>query len=268
MVQHLLEEEGKRQDGEDPDQGEHERDPVQVALRGRRAERGGAASAEHVGETTTATAVHQDAGDQAEHRDHVDHECDVENHVTHEGPRYRRIASSDPRRPRRERTYGDPMSDAGDFSAAQHRAAAIDANNSAWELLDGRDLGATQTDELLERAYAAAHHWRRAEDSTVVNLARAAWLVSRAQTVAGHGDAALHHAERCAVLTDEAGDDAADFDRAYSLEAQARAHACRGDLDRARAALDAARAVEIADAEDREIVESDLAAPPWFGLGD
>jgi hypothetical protein len=44
--------------------------------------------------------------------------------------------------------------------------------------------------------------------------------------------------------------------------------ACLGRLDEARVELKAARAVDIADAEDRAIIESDLAAGPWFGLRD
>ena len=147
-----------------------------------------------------------------------------------------------------------------------HRALAIEANNSAWELLDGRDFTDTDVDDLLERAYAAAYHWRRAADVTAVNLLRAAWLVSRAQAVAGHGEAALHHARRCGELTEHAGSEAADFDVAYALEALARALACHGDLEAAAATRDEARAIEIRDDEDRRLVEGDLAAAPWFGL--
>ena len=57
-----------------------------------------------------------------------------------------------------------------------------------------------------------------------------------------------------------------DFDLAYAHEARARALACLGRLDEAAAQLAAARAVEIADADDRAIVEGDLAAGPWYGL--
>ena len=49
---------------------------------------------------------------------------------------------------------------------------------------------------------------------------------------------------------------------------RARALACLGRLDEARVERKAARAVDIVDAEDRAIVESDLAAEPWFGLSD
>ncbi len=152
------------------------------------------------------------------------------------------------------------------MDADQHRVAAVDANNATWELLDGRTHAADEADELLGRAYAAAHHWRRAGDVTPVNLARASWLVSRAHATLGHGDLALHHAQRCAVHTEAAGAAAADFDRAYVHEATARAYAALGRGDEARAERERAAAVAIADEQDREIVEGDLAAEPWFGV--
>ncbi len=154
----------------------------------------------------------------------------------------------------------------GDAGIEHHREFAAAANNAAWELLDGRDLTADEVDELLGRVYAAAHHWRRATPPGSINNARAAWLCSRAHAVLGHGDLARHHAERCAELTKLAGDAAAGFDRAYALEARARALACLGHTDEAAEVRAAASAIEIADDEDRSIVDADLAAEPWFGL--
>jgi hypothetical protein len=78
---------------------------------------------------------------------------------------------------------------------------------------------------------------------------------------------ALHWVDRYDVLLAAAGDDAADFDHAYGHEARARALACAGRADEARAEIDLARALPIADDEDRAIVESDLESGPWFGLG-
>jgi hypothetical protein len=145
---------------------------------------------------------------------------------------------------------------------ANHRAAAVEANNSAWELLDGRVLSAEETDELLARAHAAAYHWARAAGAGPENRARASWLLSRCYAVAGHGDIALHFADRC---TDEAGV-LGDFDLAYAHESRARALALLGRLAEAAEHRAAAMAVSIADADDRSIFESDLAAEPWFGL--
>ncbi len=157
--------------------------------------------------------------------------------------------------------------DAADVQADWHRAQAVAANNSTWELLDGRSHSADEADELLGRAYAAAHHWRRAAGTGPVTAARASWLISRAHATLGHGEVALHHAEQCAAHTAAAGDDAADFDRAYALEARARALAALGRDAAASAARAEAAAVEIADETDRSIVEADLATGPWFGVG-
>jgi uncharacterized protein YndB with AHSA1/START domain len=148
-----------------------------------------------------------------------------------------------------------------------HRSLAIEANNATWELLDGRELTPDEAFDALGRAYGAAHHWRAATDPGSVNRARAAWLCARVHTAIGDGGAALRMAERCRELTGEARE-ATDFDRVYAVEAMARALACLGRLEEAaplrRVAIEAAN--EVADPADREILDADIAAPPWFGL--
>ena len=148
-----------------------------------------------------------------------------------------------------------------DVEAAWHRSQAIDANNSVWELLDTE---APDVTELLSRAYAASYHWSRAVGRSAENAARAAWLLSRCHVVLGHGDLALHHADECAAAVAAGG--LRDFDLGYADEARARALALLGRNDEATTELAAARAVDVADPEDRAIFESDLAAPPWFAL--
>lgn len=153
-----------------------------------------------------------------------------------------------------------------DPEAHWHRAQAVTANNAVWELLDGRELRPDEIDELLQRAYAAAYHWKRARGATVVNRLRASYLVSRAHAFCGQGALALHHADRCIELVGEIPDDAADFDHAYAYEARARALACLGRFPEASEARRRATAVVIADEQDRSIFRSDLADGPWFGL--
>ena len=91
------------------------------------------------------------------------------------------------------------------------------------------------------------------------NDARGDYLVSRALTATGQPDRGLVVGRpvrwRAAV---EHG--LADFDLAYAHEARARALHALGRADEAAAAWRAARAVEVADPEDRAIVESDFAA--------
>lgn len=151
-----------------------------------------------------------------------------------------------------------------DAEAEEHRRAAVTANNTTWELLERDDLGIDEIDDLLGRAYASTYHWRRAARRGPVNAARGSWLVSRVHAVLGHGDLALHHADQCLRVVEEAG--LSDFDRAYAHEARARALACLGRLAEAAVELKAARAVQVADGDDREIFQSDLAGGPWYGL--
>lgn len=153
----------------------------------------------------------------------------------------------------------------------EHRRLAIKANGETWEALvsgelesgSGEDLSPFH--ELIERAQASSYHWQRATLEGAVERARAAWLLARSYTVAGHADLALQHAERCAALT-EAAADAADFDVAYTHEAKARAYALSGQVDEAKVAYAAAAGVSILDAEDRKIFDGDLEGGPWFGL--
>ncbi len=162
-----------------------------------------------------------------------------------------------------------PPTDEEELIAAKaHRAMAIDANNATWDLLDGRtsaaDFTPDEVDELLGRAYAAAYHWARAFETGPANAARAAWLLSRTNVVLGNGELALHHADQCGRIVATAG--LSDFDLGYSHESRARALACLGRLDEAATELELAGATPVADPEDREIYEADLAAAPWFGL--
>ena len=160
----------------------------------------------------------------------------------------------------------DSPVDPAEIEGNWHRAQGVTANNSVWELLDGRSHTPDEADELLQRAYASAYHWHRATGATEVNQARASWLVSRAHATLGHGELALHHAAQAAAHLTRAGDAAADFDPAYVYEARARALAGLGRLEEAREVYRRARSVPIAADQDRAIFESDLAAGPWFGL--
>lgn len=158
----------------------------------------------------------------------------------------------------------DSEPSSGDDRSAHRRLAAA-ANGEAWELLSTDNLDESQRDELVERAHASAYHWRRGADPEAVEQARACWLLARAHIVARNVEPALRQAARCAVLT-EGSPGSKDFDVAYAHEARARALALAGRGDDAERERAAALAVPIAAAEDRTIVEADIAAGPWFDL--
>lgn len=152
------------------------------------------------------------------------------------------------------------------FGPAEHRKLAVEANNSTWEFLDRESgsLSALDSEEMTRRAYAAAYHWSRAENATIVNEIRASWLIAKVWIQQSRGDLALPIAIRCIELC--LANNIADFDLAYVYEVKARSLACLGDIDGAREAKQRAQQIEIAEDEDRKLVQADLAKGPWFGL--
>lgn len=147
-------------------------------------------------------------------------------------------------------------------SAQLHREQGIDTNQETWALLGDDGRSAADDERMVHTAHASAYHWGIAGDAA--NHARGEWLCSHVYAVIGRAEPALHHARLCLAITEEHG--LVDFDLAYAHEAVARALALAGQPDEARRHLAAAKSVEVADAEDRAIVEADLAAPPWYGL--
>lgn len=138
-----------------------------------------------------------------------------------------------------------------------HRAQAVEANNSVWELLRRDDRSPDDDEDLLRRAYAAAYHWARTPTALPENEIRATYMVGRALLATGSALPALASAERMLEWCERHG--VADFDLAYAHELRARALLALGDEAAGRAAVGDARAVPVADPEDREVVEQDLA---------
>jgi uncharacterized protein YndB with AHSA1/START domain len=148
---------------------------------------------------------------------------------------------------------------AEDVAGDWHRAQGIDANNSIWELLGQPDRSRADDEELLRRAYAAAYHWSRATGSGPENEARALYMIGRAQLAVGHGELALEYGDECLAQCNEFG--LVDFDLAYAHELRARGLHAVGRIDEAPAELARAREVPIADADDKAILDADLAVP-------
>jgi hypothetical protein len=143
-----------------------------------------------------------------------------------------------------------------------HRALAAGLFNRSWDLLEIEDRTARQDAELIDTAHASAWHWRQV--GTAANEARGHWMLARVYSVLGHGAEAVFHARRANEVLDLGGAGIEDWDRPAAAEAMARALVATGDL--AAAAEWKARATElldaVADAEDRSVVEGDLAALP------
>ncbi len=129
--------------------------------------------------------------------------------------------------------------------------------NRTWELLLKPERSIADDDEMIHAAHASRHHWGVV--GKPVNFARGEWQCSRVYSVLGRAEPALHHASRCLTLATENALDSFDIGAAH--EAMARAYRVAGDPDRMAIHLAAAddAAVHITDAEDRKILNDDLA---------
>ena len=140
-------------------------------------------------------------------------------------------------------------------------ALAVGLFNYTWTLLENPDRTREQDDEMLHAAHASRYHW--GEVGEAVNLSRGEWQVSRVYSVLGRGEPALYHARRC-VEINEANEGREDWELGSAYEAMARASAVAGDTPgrdewKARAVAELAK---IGDAEDRQVLEQDIATLP------
>jgi hypothetical protein len=140
-----------------------------------------------------------------------------------------------------------------------HRRLGVELFNKTWTLMGKDDRTAAEDDELVHCAHASAHHWLQV--GTAANRARSEWQCSRVYTVLRRGEPALHHARRCLEICEAAPGALEEWDLPFAYEALARAHAVAGNTGDARRYLQLARsgAETIADGEDREHLEADLA---------
>jgi DNA-binding transcriptional MerR regulator len=139
------------------------------------------------------------------------------------------------------------------------RRLGVDLFNKAWTLMERNDRTTEDDDELLHCAHASAYHWLQV--GTAANRARSEWQCSRVYAVLGRAEPSLHHAERCLAICESAPEVLEEWDLPFAYEALARAHFVAGNADESRRCLERARAgaATIADADDRALLETDLA---------
>jgi hypothetical protein len=140
-----------------------------------------------------------------------------------------------------------------------HRRLGVELFNKTWALMQKDGHTADEDDELVHCAHASAYHWSQV--GTAANRARSEWQCSRMYTVLGRAEPALHHAQRCLEICEASPEALEDWDLPFAYEALARAHSVAGNAEDARRYLEMARAgaEAIADAEDRDHLEADLA---------
>ncbi len=149
-----------------------------------------------------------------------------------------------------------------DLDSATHRKLGVGLYNFTWTLMEKPDRTVEETDLMIHGAHASRYHWEMV--GVASNRSRGEWLCSRVYAVLGRGEPALWHAQRCLEIVESGGEGFEDWDRGSALEAVARAYAVAGnraESDRYRT-MSAAELPKIAEADDREVIEKDLASIP------
>lgn len=141
------------------------------------------------------------------------------------------------------------------IDAATERQLAVDLFNEVWRLIDRTDRIAADDDRMVHMAHASRHHWGHVGEP--VHVIRGEWMCSRVYAVLGRSEPCLHQAQRALDLCVE--NDVADWDLAFAYEALARGYALGGAMEASNDHRDKARAVPIAEDEDRDLLLSDLA---------
>ena len=134
-----------------------------------------------------------------------------------------------------------------------HRQLGVDLFNEVWRLIKSRE----DDDRMIHAAHASRFHWGEAPECKPENLARGEWQISRVHTVVGLAEPALRHAQRCLALCE--ANALGDWDLAYAYEAIARAHKTAGRLAEVAEYKKLAAQAPIAEDDDREQLEQDLA---------
>jgi hypothetical protein len=172
-------------------------------------------------------------------------------------------AMSDPAHPAPPLPPPTPPPLPPEIDPATRRALAVGLYNHCWELLEIPDRTPEQAAELIHAAHASRYHWGEIAD-TPARLWRGEWMCARVYAVLGRGEPALWHARRAVTLVEAGGAATEEWDRPAIYEAMARASFAAGDA--AEGTAWKARAAELAaaltDADDREVIERDLATLP------
>lgn len=148
----------------------------------------------------------------------------------------------------------------GALDTDSQKALAKTLYNRVWELLEKTDRTSAEDEEVVHAAHASRHFWTAVGDEK--NRAIGDWQIARVYSTLGRGEPAVHHARRCLEHAQHV--EGEEWLLASAYEGLARAYAVAGDR---AAALEwktkaVARLDEVTDADDREIVEGDIATLP------
>jgi Flp pilus assembly protein TadD len=139
-----------------------------------------------------------------------------------------------------------------------HKFFSAHCFNSAWELIDKPERTPEETEQMIQRTLASLWHWTQRPDCSPTNLSIGYWQAARVYALAGEAANARKYARLCLDITPT---DAA-FYLGYAHEAMARAEALAGNEENATEHLAKATqfATNVTKAEDRKLLEADLAS--------
>ena len=153
-----------------------------------------------------------------------------------------------------------PETSTTELDPATRRSLASATFNRVWELLERGDRTTADDDELVDTAHAS--RWLWGSVGTPLQHAIGDWQISRVYSTLGRSEPAVHPARRS--LAEARTVEGEPWLLASAYEGLARAYAVAGD--RAAAAEWKAKAIAqlelVQDADDREIVEQDIATLP------
>jgi hypothetical protein len=147
-----------------------------------------------------------------------------------------------------------------------HRWFGVEANNTAWKILDDAARSPARMETAIHRGHASLYHW--SEIGTAAHRARGLCLLAFLYAELGDGASAERWARRCLEEMTAAPDDMQDWDWAFGYEGLARAHAAAGEKEAARAMKAKARELgdAIADPEDKKIFDAAFISRNWYGV--
>jgi DNA-binding transcriptional MerR regulator len=158
---------------------------------------------------------------------------------------------------------GDDMPETATSAATpaelpSERQLAADLFNLVWTLLEQPGRTTADDDRMVHAAHASRYHWGQVGGPEQVAIGE--WQCARVYSVLGRAEPALHHARRCLEIATAGA--VPDWLVASGQEGLARAYLVAGQRESALAAREAAEAAlaKVPDAEDRQVVQDDLAS--------
>ena len=141
--------------------------------------------------------------------------------------------------------------------ADEQRKLAVGMFNATWALIDTKDRSPEQDREMLTAACASRQLWGNIGGPE--QLVTGDWQVAHVASLLGHTALALDFAT--AAYSRAAVSEVPGWLKASACEGLARAHAVAGHSQERDAWIDRARQLlaEVDDAEDRELIESQIA---------